>query len=68
MSNFFLWVLVVIAWFVSIYYARQFENWFGRVEWAESNLWGTAQMYVLVWTWLLILWFMTIFWVVNLSK
>ena len=67
MANFFLGLLLVVVGGVATYYARQFEKWFWPVQWAENNLWWTAQMYVLIGFGLIVLGFMTMFWFVKIK-
>jgi len=38
MVNFLLGLLLIVIGGVTMYYARWFEKWFGRVQWAENNL------------------------------
>jgi hypothetical protein len=65
--NILLGLLLIGAWSAAVYYSKKLEKWFGRWQWAESNLWGTAQAYVLMWFGMIVLWVMSLFGVVKLS-
>ncbi len=65
-ANIFFWLLIAWAWVWSIYYSSSLAE-FGRVSWAENNLWWTRQLYVLVWFIIMVIGLMTMFWLVNIG-
>ena len=65
--NIFLGLLFIWAGVAGIYYSKHFEKWFGRWQWAEQNLWWTAQAYVLFGFGLIVVGVMALFWVVKLA-
>jgi hypothetical protein len=64
--NFILWLLIAAAGVASIYYSDELVK-FGTIMRAENNLWGTRQLYVLVWFVILVLGMMVMFWLADLS-
>jgi len=65
--NFLLSILLILVGSWLIYYSRQLEKWIGRWQWAEEYLGWTAQWYVIIWFLLIVLWFLVLFWVVNIK-
>ena len=65
--NFFFGLLILVTGGLLVYYARQIEKWFGRWDWAENYLGWTAQAYVLIWFFLIVLGLLAVFWVVRLQ-
>ncbi len=55
------WILLIGIGVGVIVYHRQLVRMFGRNQWAENNLGGTEQMYVLIWALLLIVGFYVMF-------
>ena len=67
MANFFFGLLIVIVGWLISYYAKQIEDWFWEIRWAEENLGWTSNLYWLVGFGLIVLGFMVMFWVVRLK-
>lgn len=65
MKNFLVWLLFVIIGGAVIYYSAQMSKMFGRIRWAEQNLWSTRSAYVLGGFVLIVLWFLMMMWMIE---
>jgi len=63
-QQFFLWLLVSGVWWVIVFFSQQITSAFGRLAWAEANLWSTRNMYILGGFVLIIVGFLFIFGVI----
>lgn len=56
------------GWFGLVFYSGSLIEVFGRISWAEMNMWGTRNAYILAWFGLMVLGFLILFGVVDINK
>jgi len=59
----FMWV-----WLAMTYYSAQIVDAMGRSDWAEKNLWWTRNAIILFSFWLMVLWILFMFGVLEMSS
>ena len=67
MKNILVGVFFIVIWWIIIYFSNNLVRLFWRIRWAEEYLWWTKQWYMLMWFISIILGFLILFGVVDLS-
>ncbi len=68
LANIIVWLMIVWIGVWIMYYSQTLTQLFGRVAWADKNVWWTRQFFVLMGFVVCILWMFFVFWLMNVSQ
>lgn len=62
-----LWLIIIAVGGAVAYYSANLVEMLWRSSWAEEHVWGTRQLWVLIWFWAIVVWGLVMLWLVSFA-